>query len=140
MAEVSPAARQANERAHPLSPHLQVWRWHVTMAASILHRATGVALYGGALILAGWALALASGPGAYDGYMGALGSLPGRIVLFAVTVSVFFHMANGVRHLFWDAGQGFDLGAADLTAWIAFAFGLAAAVAVWALPFAFGGF
>ena len=133
MAEVSPAAQEANQRARPLSPHLQVWRWHVTMTASILHRATGVALYGGALILTGWALALASGPGAYGGYMGVLASIPGEIVLFAVTISVFFHLANGVRHLFWDGGKGFDLRAADLTAWVALAFGLAAAVAVWVI-------
>ncbi len=129
MVEASPAARP-----RPLSPHLQVWRWHVTMAASILHRATGVALYGGALILAGWALTLATGPAAYGGYMGALGSIPGKIVLFGLTVSVFFHMANGVRHLFWDAGKAFEPRTADLTAWIAFAVGLVGAVAVWALP------
>src|SRR5207249_4504844 len=64
MAEASPGAR-----ARPLSPHLQIWRWHVTMLTSILHRATGVALYGGALVLAGWAVALARGEGAYEKYM-----------------------------------------------------------------------
>ena len=133
MAESSPGVRP-----RPLSPHLQVWRWHVTMAASILHRATGVALYAGALILAGWALALASGPADYGDYMGALGSIPGRIVLFGVTVSAFFHMANGVRHLVWDAGKGFEPRTADLTAWIALAFGLVAATAVWAIA-ALGG-
>jgi len=135
MAEVSPGAR-----ARPLSPHVQVWRWHVTMAASILHRATGVALYGGALILAGWALALASGPGAYGAYMSILASILGRIVLFGVTVSLFFHMANGIRHLFWDAGKGFTPRTADRTAWLALAFGFAAAIAVWAAPLMFGGY
>jgi succinate dehydrogenase / fumarate reductase, cytochrome b subunit len=126
MAEASPGAR-----TRPLSPHLQVWRWHVTMAASILHRATGVVLFGGALILAGWALALASGAGAYGAYMDVLASIPGRIVLFGVTVSVFFHMANGIRHLFWDMGKGFEPRTADTTAWIALVFGLVAALAVW---------
>ena len=101
------------------------------MAASILHRATGVALYGGALILAGWALALASGVGAYDTYRGLMASVPGRVVLFAITVSLFFHMANGVRHLFWDVGKGFAPRTADRTAWLALAFGLVAAFAVW---------
>ena len=110
------------------------------MAASILHRATGVALYGGALILVGWALALASGPGGYVGYMSLLASIPGRIVLFGVTVSVFFHMANGIRHLFWDAGKGFTLRTADRTAWIALTLGLVAAIAVWAMPLMFGGY
>jgi succinate dehydrogenase / fumarate reductase cytochrome b subunit len=109
------------------------------MAASILHRATGVALYGGALILVGWALALASGPGGYVGYMSLLASIPGRIVLFGVTVSLFFHMANGVRHLFWDVGKGFELRTADATAWLALAFGLLAGLVVWTIPLMFGG-
>ena len=81
MAEASPGARP-----RPLSPHLQIWRWHVTMATSIAHRATGVALYGGALILAGWAVCLASGQAPYEKYMDLLASLPGEAVLFAITV------------------------------------------------------
>ena len=117
--------------ARPLSPHVQVWRWHVTMLCSILHRATGVALYVGALLLAGWAVALASGPGPYEAYKGLLGSPLGKLVLFGMTVSVFFHLATGVRHLVWDVGHGFDPKDADLTGVIAMAFGVAAAVVVW---------
>ncbi|HEY9723615.1 MAG TPA: succinate dehydrogenase, cytochrome b556 subunit [Oscillatoriaceae cyanobacterium] len=120
-------------RERPTSPHLQVWRWHVTMACSILTRATGVALYVGALLLAGWAVALASGPDAYAGYMGLLGSLPGKVVLFGLTVSLFYHLAAGVRHLVWDSGFGFRPRTADMTGMMAIAFGLAAAVAVWVL-------
>ena len=118
-------------RARPLSPHLQVWRWHVTLAASILHRLTGMGLYVGLLILAGWALALASGPEAYNAYAGLLGSTLGKVVLFGLTVCVFFHMANGVRHLAWDVGKGFALRTANATAWAALAFGIVAAVGVW---------
>src|SRR6201996_7879553 len=95
-------------RPAPLSPHLQVWRWHVTMAASILTRATGVALYGALLIIALGAVALASGPDAYADFAGLMGSWLGRIVLFGIAFSVFYHMAAGVRHLFWDVGKGFD--------------------------------
>lgn len=126
MIEASPGGR-----ARPLSPHLQVWRWHVTLAASILHRLTGLGLYAGLLVLAGWALALASGPGAYGAYMGLLGSILGRVVLFGLTVCLFFHLANGLRHLAWDAGKGFEPRTADATAWAALAFGVVAAVAVW---------
>ncbi len=126
MAEASPGAR-----ARPLSPHLQVWRWHVTLAASILHRFTGMALYVGLLMLAGWALALASGAAAYDRYMGLLASIPGKIVLFCMTVALFFHLANGLRHLAWDVGKGFAPRTADVTAWAALVFGLVAAVVVW---------
>jgi succinate dehydrogenase / fumarate reductase, cytochrome b subunit len=128
MAEASPGAR-----ARPLSPHVWIWRWHITMFASILHRATGAALYGGALILAGWAAALASGQEAYADYMALLGSLPGRVVMFGLTVSVFFHMANGVRHLAWDTGRGFEPRTANMTAMVAYAFAIVAAVLVWVI-------
>ena len=132
MAEAAPGVRE-----RPLSPFM-IWRWHVTMAASILHRATGSALYVGVLILAGWAVALASGPDAYDAYMGLLGSILGKVVLFGLTVSVFFHLANGVRHLTWDLGKGFEPRTANLTAVVAYAFAVVAAVAVWALAFVTG--
>ena len=128
MAEGAPGVRE-----RPLSPYVQVWRWHVTMAASILNRVAGVALYAGALILAGWALALASGPIAYAAYIGVLVSLPGRVVMFGLTVALFFHLAAGVRHLAWDFGQGFLPKTASATAWLAFAFALAASAAVWGL-------
>ena len=126
MAEALPPTR-----AHPLSPHLSIWRWHVTMAASILHRLTGVALYGAALVLAGWLLALASGPRAYGEFMGLLSSLAGKVVLFGVTVSLFFHLLNGIRHLGWDMGQGFAPGTANATAWGAMLLAIAAAAGVW---------
>jgi succinate dehydrogenase / fumarate reductase cytochrome b subunit len=118
-------------RERPLSPHLQVWRWHVTMLTSILHRATGIALYVGALLLAGWAVALASGPHAYVEYMALLSSIIGRVVLFGLTVSIFYHLANGIRHLVWDTGRGLDVKTANLTAVVVIAFSVVAAVAVW---------
>jgi succinate dehydrogenase / fumarate reductase cytochrome b subunit len=114
------------------------WRWHVTMFASILHRATGAALYAGFLVLAGWAASLAMGPDAYDAYKGLLGSIPGKVVLFGFTVSVFFHLANGIRHLAWDLGEGFQPKTANTTAVIAYAFAVIAAVAVWALAASMG--
>lgn len=118
-------------RERPLSPHLQIWRWHITMWSSILHRATGVALYGAILIAAGWAVALAAGPFAYASYVGIIGSPLGLLVLFGATVSIFFHLANGVRHLMWDAGEGLNTKTADMTAAAAMAFAIAASIAVW---------
>lgn len=120
-------------RSRPLSPHLQIWRWHITMWTSILHRATGVALYVGALILAGWAIALAAGPEAYGMYKGLLGSPLGKLVMFGLTLSAFYHLANGVRHLTWDAGHGLDVKSANASAVVAFAFAAAATLAVWAI-------
>ncbi len=120
-------------RARPLSPHILQWRWHVTMATSILHRVTGVGLYLGLLLLAGWALALASGSDIYGTYAGLLGSLIGKVVLFGVTVCLFFHIANGLRHLVWDFGKGLSPHNANITAWIALAFAAVAAIGVWIL-------
>jgi succinate dehydrogenase / fumarate reductase cytochrome b subunit len=131
MSEV-PAARPAPKASdRPMSPYVSVWRWHLTMAVSILHRVTGVALYGGALILAGWVLALAAGPGAYDGFRLILGSPLGKLVLIAITLSLFFHLANGIRHLVWDFGSGFQPKTADLTAAAVVAFAVLATIAVW---------
>src|SRR4051794_9233968 len=117
---MSDAAKAPRER--PMSPHLSVWRWHITMASSIAHRATGVALYIGALIAAGWAIALAKGPEAYAGYQALLGSPIGLIVMFGITVSFFFHLANGIRHLVWDAGHGLDLKTANASGAFVFIF------------------
>jgi succinate dehydrogenase / fumarate reductase cytochrome b subunit len=119
----------------PMSPHLQVWRWHVTMATSILHRATGMALYFGALVVAAWAIALASGPEVFTRYQAALASLPGQVVLFGLTASLFYHLANGVRHLFWDTGRGLDPKTADMSGWAAIVFGVVATVLIWAIAF-----
>jgi succinate dehydrogenase / fumarate reductase cytochrome b subunit len=134
MAEASPGARP-----RPLSPHLQVWRWHITLAASITTRATGVGLYAGWLVFAGWVVALVSGPEIYGAYVGLLTSLPGQIVLFLVTLSLFFHMASGVRHLFWDGGKGFTPRVAEGTAWFAYGFALVGAIVVWVLAAMVGG-
>ena len=133
MSEAKAAAGARKPAARPMSPHLQVWRWHITMLTSILHRATGVALYVGVLIIAGWALALASGPLAYDRYRLCLGSPLGKLVLFGLTFAVFYHLANGVRHLAWDVGKGFEPKTADMTGAAAIAFAVAATVAVWAV-------
>lgn len=122
----------------PLSPHLQIWRWHATMAASILTRATGVALYVGILIVAGWALALASGPDAYGAFMGVMASPLGKLVLLGLTVSIFYHLAAGIRHLAFDTGRGFDPKFANMTAIGCIVFALLATVVVWAIAIATG--
>ena len=116
-----------------MSPHLSVWRWHITMATSIAHRATGVALYAGALIAAAWAISLARGPEAYAGFKAVMGSPIGLIVMFALTVSFFYHLANGIRHLVWDAGHGLDVKSANASAVFVFAFTAAATIAVWVI-------
>jgi succinate dehydrogenase cytochrome b subunit len=94
-------------RTRPLSPHLQIYRWPVTMMTSITHRATGVALAAGTVLLAWWLVALASGPGAYAAFRTAAASPIGLVVLFGFVWSLAFHLLNGIRHLAWDVGLGF---------------------------------
>ena len=110
------------------------------MATSIFHRATGVALYGGALIAAAWAVSLASGPEAYGVIMDLLGSLLGKVVMFGLTVSAFYHLANGVRHIVWDFGRGLDVKSANASSITVFAFTIAATAAVWAIAYMTGVF
>jgi succinate dehydrogenase / fumarate reductase cytochrome b subunit len=128
-----PAAAARGPADRPMSPHVQVWRWHVTMFTSIAHRATGMALYVGALIAAGWAIALAAGPQAFDRYHALLTSPLGQLVLFGMTVSLFYHLGNGIRHLVWDTGRGLEIKTADMTGWAAIVFGVVAAASIWVI-------
>ena len=121
-----------------MSPHLSVWRWHVTMATSILHRATGVALYAGGLIAAAWAMSLAGGPESYGAFKALMGSPLGLLVMLGLTASVFYHLANGIRHLVWDLGHGLDIKSANASAMFVFGFTAAATLAVWAIAYQTG--
>jgi succinate dehydrogenase / fumarate reductase cytochrome b subunit len=96
----------------PLSPHLQIYRPQLTSILSFTHRAAGVALAVGTLLLVYWVVAAAAGPEAYAGAQRCIGSVLGRLALFGWSVALFFHLCNGIRHLAWDAGYGFELKAA----------------------------
>lgn len=100
----------------PLSPHLFVYRWPITMTVSILHRVTGLALAAGFIILAAWLIAAASGNDQYGAFVSVMGSWWGRVLLAAWSFAFFFHLANGVRHLFWDTGYGFEIRQANASA------------------------
>lgn len=122
----------------PMSPHLQIWRWHVTMLTSILHRVTGVGIYIGGLIVAVWAISLASGPEAYGTFKALLGSPLGKLVMFGMSASAFYHLGNGVRHLIWDLGYGLDKEQANSSAFVVFGFAIAATLAVWGIAYMTG--
>jgi succinate dehydrogenase / fumarate reductase, cytochrome b subunit len=117
----------------PLSPHLSVWRWHVTMAGSILHRATGIALYGATILFVAWLLAVAAGPEAYAPIDALLTSWFGQLCIYLVAAALAYHFANGLRHLWMDTGAGFDLKQANATAWFSILFGIAAPLVLWAV-------
>jgi succinate dehydrogenase / fumarate reductase, cytochrome b subunit len=93
----------------PLSPHLQIYKWPLTMAMSIGHRATGIALAVGTIFLVWWLVAAASGDSAFAMAQWFFGSWLGLLFLFGWCFCFFYHLANGIRHLVWDAGHGFEI-------------------------------
>ena len=110
-----PAEEQAAKR--PLSPHLQVYRPQLTSVLSILHRITGLALASGTLLLVWWLVAAAVGQEAYAAVSGFIGSWLGLFMLLGWSAALFYHLANGIRHLVWDAGYGFELETVYRSGW-----------------------
>ena len=130
------AIRKPNmARTRPLSPHLQVYRLPFPALLSISHRATGVVLAAGSLVLVYWLAALASGPDAFADAQALLGSIPGRVLLLIITFSLFYHLGNGIRHLFWDAGLGFELPTAHASGVVVVAAAIVLTLVAWALGY-----
>ena len=119
----------------PLSPHLQVYRWQWTMALSILHRATGVALAVGTLLLVWWITAAAYGEASHAEAQGFLGSILGRLLLLGWTFAFFFHLCNGIRHLVWDSGRGLELKPAYRSALLVLVASVVLTLATWVLGY-----
>jgi succinate dehydrogenase / fumarate reductase cytochrome b subunit len=117
--------------ARPLSPHLQVYRWQLTMVLSISHRATGLALSVGALLLVWWLMAAAIGPDAYATFQGFIGSWLGLLLLLGWSYALFFHLCAGVRHLVWDTGHALDIPSVYATGWAVVAASVALTVIAW---------
>ena len=93
----------------PLSPHLQIYRLPLPALMSVAHRATGVFLALGTLLLSCWIISLASGASDFESVRKFIGSIIGLLLMLGWTFSLFYHLLNGIRHLFWDVGKGFDL-------------------------------
>ncbi len=92
----------------PLSPHLAIYRWKISNTLSIVHRMTGVALSFGAFALVGWLVSIAAGYDTYSVVNDLFGSIIGSLALFGWTFCFFYHLCNGIRHMSWDVGRGFD--------------------------------
>jgi succinate dehydrogenase / fumarate reductase cytochrome b subunit len=122
----------------PIAPHLSVWRWHATMASSILHRVTGVGLYGAAIGVALWLMAAAAGPETYAIFDAVLSSWYGQAALYLIVAALAYHLANGIRHLVFDTGAGLAPADAETSAWFAIFFAILAPIGLWAL-LTFGG-
>ena len=123
----------------PLSPHLQIYRPQLTMVLSITHRATGIALMAGTLVLVYWLLAAASGAEAYASAQVLLGSWLGRVALLGFSFALFYHLCNGIRHLFWDMGLGFELKTAYASGAAVVIVSIVMTVTAWGLAYAMRG-
>ena len=126
-------------RQRPLSPHLQVYRWQIQMATSILHRATGVILSLGALLIAAALVALASGPDAWTWISAQASTWYGLVFLFLWTWDFTYHLLNGIRHLAQDGGLGYAVSAFVRNGWLVSAGSLVLALLVWGGVLAKGG-
>jgi succinate dehydrogenase / fumarate reductase cytochrome b subunit len=115
----------------PLSPHLSIYRWPITMVLSIVHRMTGVAMSLGLIVFAAWLMRVAAGPEAYLGFTTAMSGLIGKLLLIGWSFAFFFHVANGVRHLVWDTGRGFEKQQANRSAWFVVLFAVGATAVFW---------
>lgn len=115
----------------PLSPHLQIYKPQLTSMMSIFHRATGAALALGLLLLVCWLSAAASGIDAYNAVRDFLGSTLGHVLLFGWSWALFYHLCNGIRHLFWDMGFGFKLKNAYMSGYAVLFMSAALTVATW---------
>ncbi|MCC3303642.1 succinate dehydrogenase, cytochrome b556 subunit [Sneathiella sp. HT1-7] len=122
----------------PLSPHLQIYKPQITMVTSITHRATGIALGVGTLLLAWWLIAVAAGPEAYATVTAFTTSWFGQIILFGFTWSLFYHLCNGIRHLFWDMGQGFELPTMRKSGMAAIIASIVLTLLTWIIAYAMG--
>src|SRR5215469_5236776 len=123
----------------PLSPHIQTYKWTLTMAMSILHRATGIALYVGTILLAWWLMAAAAGPSAYATFQDFIGSFIGRLIVFGYTWALIHHLLSGIRHFVWDLGYGFKPNEREALTWGALLGGISLTVLVWIAAYFIGG-
>ena len=133
---MSSTTPQANR---PLSPFMigPYYRAQLTSMLSIVHRITGVGLSLGTVLLVGWLIALASGPWAYAEFVGHLNAWYGQLLLLGWSWSLLYHLCNGVRHLFWDLGYGFELKTAYRSGYAVIALSLLLTAAVWVLAYVY---
>lgn len=120
-----------NTSNRPLSPHLQVYKPQLTSVLSVLHRGTGIVLAIGTILVAWWLAAIAGGEESFNSANAILGSWFGKLVLFGWSWALFYHLCNGIRHLLWDTGYGFDLPTVYLTGKVVVAASFVLTILLW---------
>ncbi|WP_017461218.1 succinate dehydrogenase, cytochrome b556 subunit [Dyella ginsengisoli] len=127
------------DTSRPLSPHLQIYKWQVQMLTSILHRATGIVLAVGSLIVLWGLLALAGGSEAFAQFASCVGSPLGLVVMFGWTWAFAYHLCNGIRHLVQDAGAGYAIPQFIRSSWLSIVGSFVITLLVWAFVLTSGG-
>ncbi|MBL4744717.1 MAG: succinate dehydrogenase, cytochrome b556 subunit [Cycloclasticus sp.] len=122
----------------PLSPHLDVYKLPLSAIISIVHRGTGAFLTMGTLVLVWWLMALAGGEEAFMSAQDFMGSFIGRLILFGWSFALFFHLSNGIRHLIWDVGYGFEKDEVEKSSFIVIGTAGFLTFMVWVIAFSSG--
>jgi succinate dehydrogenase / fumarate reductase cytochrome b subunit len=126
---------ESRNAGRPLSPHLQIYKRTLTMMMSIVHRATGIVLYAGTLLLVWWLSAAAASDEYFALVQAVFGSWIGQLVMFGFTWALVHHTAGGIRHLIWDTGRGFDLPSVETSARITLASSIVITILLWVLAY-----
>ncbi|MEI7668813.1 MAG: succinate dehydrogenase, cytochrome b556 subunit [Pseudomonadota bacterium] len=123
--------KTSENNSRPLSPHVFLYKWHITMAISILHRITGCALVVGSFFLLAWLWAAAYSPACFSLIHDSFNTIIGRLVLVSWSLAFYFHFCNGIRHLFWDIGKGFEIKKADRSGYAVILFSAVLTLITW---------
>ena len=123
----------------PLSPHMQVYRWQVQMVTSILHRATGIALAVGSLLVICGLIDLAAGKDSFNQFKSMIGSPVGMVLLIGWSWALFYHLCNGIRHLIQDAGAGYEIAQFVRSSWLSVVVSIVLTALVWGYVLTSGG-
>ena len=121
------------DNQNPLSPHLQIYRWHISSLLSITHRISGVVNLFSLILIFFWLIVLSLGESNYELFLLVINSFIGKFILIGFTWSMSFHILSGIRHLVWDMGYGFEIKTANISGIIVIIFSLALTIIFWLL-------
>ena len=119
------------DNQNPLSPHLQIYRWHISSLISIMHRISGVTNLLALILIFYWLLVLSFGESNYELFLLMINSFIGKFILIGFSWSMSFHLLSGIRHLAWDLGYGFEIKTANITGIIVVIFSLILTIIFW---------
>ena len=120
-----------NDSKNPLSPHLQIYRWHISSLLSITHRISGIINLLALILIFFWLIFLSLGENNYQSFLLIINSFVGKFILIGFTWSMSFHLLSGIRHLVWDLGYGFEIKTANITGGIVVISSLVLTIIFW---------